>query len=256
MYEIGDAARALEDFIEDLSRWYIRRSRKRTEALPVLRTVLFEVSKLMAPFTPFFAEALFLSLRASMSERGNLSVHLEDWPKADKTFIDHTLLDGMAEVRRLASLGLAARAESKIKVRQPLATFKIKMQNAKIKINEELLEILKDEVNVKEIVFEVGLGQEVLLNTIVTPALRDEGLYRELVRMVQGLRHTAAYAPQEKARVFIDGDAAIKQSVESRREQFMVDVNAKEIIFGKIKIVDAEAKENFDGSAAHAGISH
>ena len=93
-YEIGDAARLIEDFVGDLSRWYIRRSRRRlqkpeskkeyAEVSTVFGYVLVELSKLMAPFTPFFAEALHKSLAQNVKA----SVHLEDWPKTEKKFID------------------------------------------------------------------------------------------------------------------------------------------------------------------------
>lgn len=265
-YHIHDAARAIEALVDDLSRWHIRRSRKRVEALPVLRHMLLEISKLIAPFMPFFAEALYQSLglrkidglaKTTLLE----SVHLEDWPKLDSKLIDITLINSMAEVRRLASTALAERAEKKINVRKPLPKIKLRLNlprqmiAEKTQINKELLQILADEINVKEIIFDAGLSQEVELDTEITPILRDEGLYREFMRMVQGLRHKAQYAPQEAARLFIDADIPFQKLVEERKKQLMHDVGAKEIIFGAVHNVDAECQEDFDGVSVRAGIN-
>ena len=198
-YDIGTAAKAIELLVDDLSHWYIRRSRRRPEALPVLGYVLLEISKLIAPFTPFFAEALFQSLNPKPYTL-NPSIHLTDWPKADKKLIDKKLLGQMAQIRQWTSQALAARAEAGIKVRQPLAKLKISARggshayrqagvsggkNEKLKINEELLNILKDEVNVKEIVFDNKIKNEIELDIKITPELRQEGIYRELVRLIQ-----------------------------------------------------------------------
>ena len=134
-YEVGDAGRLIESFIDDLSRWYIRRSRgifqdvakggsaskkQWQSASATLYYVLAELSKLLAPFAPFFAEALHQSLGEESS------VHLMDWPKAEKGLIDKELLDQMAEVRRLTALALAEREKAGIKVRQPLQKLKVK----------------------------------------------------------------------------------------------------------------------------------
>ncbi|MDO8516017.1 MAG: class I tRNA ligase family protein [bacterium] len=128
-YNVREAALALEAFVEDLSRWYIRRSRRRFQkpesaadhvaASATLGFVLREVGKMTAPFTPFFAEGIYQKLG------GETSIHLEDWPKADKKKINKELIEGMAEVRRVASIALAKRAEAGIKVRQPLAQLRI-----------------------------------------------------------------------------------------------------------------------------------
>jgi len=210
-YDIGGAAKLIESLVDDLSRWYIRRSRKRAEALPVLGYVLLEISKLIAPFTPFFAEALFRSILGT-SEVPNIdvnnrtsdvqklkSVHLDDWPKTDKKLIDQKLLEQMAQIRQWASLALAARAEAGIKVRQPLN--KLKVKSYKLKVNEELLEILADEVNVKEVIFDAEIKNEVELDTKITPELREEGILRELVRMIQDFRKEKKLKPQDKIKL-------------------------------------------------------
>jgi len=187
-FQIGEAARVIETFvIDDLSRWYIRRSRKNVSP-KVLAEVLVCLAKLMAPFAPFFAEALYKSLTTD-NKQLITSVHLTNWPEADAKKIDKKLLAAMAEVRRFASLALAEREKAGIKVRQPLA--KLKVKSDKLKGKRELLQLLKDEVNVKEITFDSKLKIELELDTKITPELYEEGMAREITRMVQKLRQDA-----------------------------------------------------------------
>ncbi len=252
-YEIGDAARAIESFANDLSRWYLRRSRKRVEALPVLRRMLLELSKLIAPFMPFFADALYLSLGGKEE-----SVHLEDWPKPDAFDASDVLIAGMAEVRRVASDALALRADLKIKVRQPLASLTILNPKSTIMHHADLLEILKDEVNVKEVLFIIE-GEElpvlrssesvgVKLDIIITPELKTEGIYRDLVRMAQGLRQSAGFVPADKAVFVTDVAGEAKDALEAMRESFMSSTGASDILFTEVSDCVAEAEEEIAGT--------
>lgn len=184
-YEIDKAVRPIADFIDDLSTWYIRRSRDRFkgddmkdrgQALSTTRHILIELSKLLAPFMPFLAEDIYLQMKGPKE-----SVHLEAWPKYAKE--DKKVLDDMREIRRIASLGLEARMKAKINVRQPLSQLTMK-----ISIPTALVEVLKDEINVKEIIFNAGLSEEIMLNTEITPGLKEEGQVRELIRSIQDLR--------------------------------------------------------------------
>lgn len=230
-YAIGDAARDIEQFVDDLSRWYIRRSRKNVSGA-TLKIVLAELAKLMAPLAPFFSEALWLSL-------GNKnSVHLADWSKADKKLIDKKLLEGMIEARRIASLALAEREKAGIKVRQPLASLKIK--NTKLKTaDKELLAILADEVNVKEIIFDNQIKSDLELDTEITPELKAEGMIRDIARTVQGLRHDAGYQPHHKIMLMLEAPKEIAEVVGSNSDQLKKMVNAKGIEYKKGKF-DAE----------------
>jgi isoleucyl-tRNA synthetase len=180
-YELDAAARPLGAFIDDLSTWYVRRSRERFKtdgddkqaALATLRHVLLTTAKVMAPLMPFFAEDLYRRLRAPGDPE---SVHLCDWPEAE--VIDEQLLKDMAAVREYASQGLDLREKAGIKVRQPLGSMSVPMQLA-----PEFAAILKDELNVKEI--HTG---DLSLNTELTPELKEEGAYREWVRAIQDWR--------------------------------------------------------------------
>lgn len=206
-YDITGAARALESFvIDDVSLWYIRRSRNRfqsprskkelNDASSTLGRVLSEVSLLAAPFIPFLAEHLF-------SQQGKKeSVHLQDWPKGKKG--KEALEKQMARVREIASRGLALRANAGLKVRQPLSRLVIKE-----KLGKELLDLLKDELNVKEVVLDPKAKEEVSLDTNLTPQLREEGQVRELVRTIQDMRKDAALKPGELARMRYSGDPSL-----------------------------------------------
>ncbi|MFA6407512.1 MAG: class I tRNA ligase family protein [Candidatus Paceibacterota bacterium] len=250
-YEIGNAARAIEAFTDDMSRWYIRRSRRRLqkpESKKELETVsrvyghvLLEFSKLLAPFSPFFAEALYKSLIT----KEKASVHLEDWPLADKKLIDIDLIVAMKEVRILANLGLAKRAEKAIKVRQPLAALKVKSQILKGK--DELLEILKDEVNVKEIIFDKTLVDDAELTTEVTQALREEGWLREIVRFVQGLRQDASCSPKNTITVHMEVPQEFSDVIRKNEAWIRKEVNATKVECKRADRFSAELETKLDG---------
>ncbi len=193
-YDVTFAARVIENFvINDLSLWYIRRSRQRfreTEAIKVLGFVLLNVSRLTAPFVPFLSEEIHQRLGEKKS------VHLDDWPKVNKKAIDERLNKSMEKTRELASMGLAERAKAGIKVRQPLS--KLKVKSVKFKVGEELLDLIKDEVNVKEIVFDSKIKKAVELDTKITPELKEEGTIREVVRYIRAMRKQLGLKPSDK----------------------------------------------------------
>jgi isoleucyl-tRNA synthetase len=217
-YNIVSAARLFENFIDDLSNWYIRRSRRRfqkpknekekNEAAQTLHYVFLNLVKLLAPFTPFISEKIyqnFLSLREIQPARNALrsnagrqddeamanSVHLCDWPKANENLIDEKLEEKMKIVREIVAEALAERAKNGIKVRQPIASLKIKNQKSKIKNNEELLNLIKEEINVKKIVFDEKIKSAIELDTKITPELKEEGMAREIARLIQSGRKKA-----------------------------------------------------------------
>jgi len=205
-FDVAKAALAVENFwINDLSLWYVRRSRKRFQDNENLEDkeqgeqafykVLLTVCKLIAPLMPFLAEEIYQQLRA---EGDPVSVHLCDWPKAKKKLIDKELEEEMREIRDIVSLALAKRAELGIGVRQALQ--KVKSQKSKIKSlsqNSKLLELIKDEVNVKEVEFIDNLKEGVELDTAITNELKQEGIIREIVRNIQSLRKKAGLTPSD-----------------------------------------------------------
>jgi isoleucyl-tRNA synthetase len=156
------ATRIIEAFVEDLSNWYVRRSRRRfwksesdadkQAAYATLHECLVTLARLMAPFTPFVAEEMYENLVRSFDEQALESVHLADWPQADASMIDRTLMEETRLVMRIASLGRAARAKAELKVRQPVAELFVKLPTS---LEEQALERLApqllDELNVKEL---------------------------------------------------------------------------------------------------------
>lgn len=237
-YDVREAGLALESFLDDFSRWYIRRSRRRLQkpiskadyetASETFGQVLHTLTLLTAPFTPFFSEFLYHQL---MPKKNKDSVHLLDWPKESKKLINKKLLSEMAEVRRLAAVVLARRAELGLKVRQPLAILKIKESKTRIK-NKELLEILKDEVNVKEIIYDKKIKEEIWLDTTITEELKEEGIIRELIRNIQELRQEAGCSAKDKI-ILSFGETDLKESILRNKALLLKEVGAKEIWFGK-----------------------
>ncbi len=209
-YSTVKAGRPIKDFIDDLSTWYVRRSRDRFKgsafakasadkddeqdkqhALGTLREVLGTLAKLMAPFTPFMAEKVWQSVHEGTSE----SVHLQAWPEYYEEHHQQAVLDEMALARKMVEMGLALRAENKLKVRQPL----LELRMNKNGLSHELLSIVADELNVKKVDFaeavaEQGFAQKqdgpvtVWLATTVTPELKKEGVVREVIRTINQLR--------------------------------------------------------------------
>lgn len=267
-FNIGDAGRAIEDFVGDLSRWYIRRSRRRFQparaggkpdpstdgqkdhenASSVLGYALLETSKLIAPLAPFFAEALYKSLSAE------LSVHLEDWPKAEKKYIDKKLSSAMDETRKLASAVLAKRAEVGIKVRQPLLTLKIRNTKSEILNNEDLAEILKDEINVKEIVSDPSIKEDFELDTNITHELKEEGILREITRTIQDFRQDMKLKPQDIIMLFLDGPEELKIIISKYGETLKKEVKAASIEMKRSPKFDAELETKVDEMPVWIGI--
>ncbi len=194
-YDPTFAARAVESFVvEDLSQWWLRRSRKRPEAVGLLRSILFELSKLLAPFVPFTAEDIYLRVRPAKEEKG-ISIHLCDWPKADPKLVDEKLEEAMRQVRDAITAGLALRKEKGVRVRQPLHSVDVPRSEP---FASDLEELIKDELNVKEVHY-VSAASGVALDLNMTPALRSEGYAREMVRAVQDMRKEAGYSFQARA---------------------------------------------------------
>jgi len=229
-YEIDRAARPIADFIDDLSTWYIRRSRDRfkseekAEALSTTRTILLEFSKLLAPFMPFLAEDVYMRVGGPLE-----SVHLETWPATAKktTKADEKILSAMKDIRRLASLGLEARMKAKVNVRQPLALLKMKAPLPA----SELLPILKDEINVKEVISDPALTEEIFLETALTAELQEEGQVREMIRSIQEMRKEAKLSVKDSASLEIGEDHENAALTQKNKEAIMKATGLSDIIF-------------------------
>ena len=200
VYDVATAGRAIEQFVaDDLSNWWLRRSRRRKEALPLLRSVLIHVAKLLAPFTPFMAEDLWQRLASSESRIASSpeSIHLTDWPKVAKKYIDDKLEAEMASARVVIATGLAERKNKQFKVRQPLVSATIKNG----KFSRDLEALIKEELNVKKVAYDKNQENEVVLDLNLTPELTREGYARELMRQIQDMRKEAKYQMEEQVMV-------------------------------------------------------
>lgn len=194
-FDPTSAARDLDQFLsEDLSNWWLRRSRKRKEALPLLRLMLLESSKLLAPYTPFMAEDTWHRLGGP--GKGE-SIHLSDWPKVQKKFINDKLETEMALAREMIAAGLAERKNKQLKVRQPLASVSLKAG----KFNKELEVLIRDELNVKKVKYEKNQEASVVFDLDLTPTLKREGYAREAMRQIQDMRKEAKYRMEDEAMI-------------------------------------------------------
>lgn len=239
-YQLDVAARPTTQFIDDLSTWYLRRSRDRFKeegedkkaALATLRYVLHTLARVMAPTTPFFAEYVYQAMKEEEDEE---SVHLSTWPEARATlnFIDRILgrgkgdeqlLRAMSYAREVVTMALMQRSEAGIKVRQPLQKLTVKKDTAPT-YWERIAPIIAEEVNVKEVV----VGESNALDTSMTDSLREEGIIRDAVRMVQEARKEAKLKPGEHGKVSItvagEDRMIVEKNLETIREQTNTDIS-------------------------------
>lgn len=235
-YNTVRAVRALRDFVTDLSTWYIRRSRDRLKAgdsadrSAAMQTgthVFRTLATLAAPIVPFIAESIYRGCGG-----GEESVHLDVWPLPRPTDRDEGLLLDMSLVRSVASLVLEARQRAGIKVRQPLS--KVTLSDTRLSGKEELLAILCDEVNVKEVCFAALQEEAAVLDTVITPELKEEGEVRELVRVVQDMRKRAGRTPGDTIVLTVDAQEEAKRLVEMARGELMRVAGVREIIYGTV----------------------
>jgi isoleucyl-tRNA synthetase len=241
-YKLLEPTRAIRDFIGDLSTWYLRRSRERIkegdkEAKQTLYFVLKTFTKIMAPFAPFSAEDIWLKLKNDPRHGGASndakSVHLEKWPKTQKSIFEVftkkevKILENMEVVRKIVTLGLEARQKAGIKVRQPLNQLKIR----NYKLGIEYTELIKDELNVKELVEDENLEGEVLLDTEITEELKAECDCRELSRAVQDMRKKLGLTPSDVISLVLKTDDAGKKLVQKFETDMKKTVLASEIEF-------------------------
>jgi len=220
-YDLPNAMKPILPFIEDASNWYVRRSRRRfwksgdtddkNTAYGTLHYVLVRLSMVLAPFTPFLAEELYQKLT------GGESVHLLDWPVAGH--VNQLVIDEMTALRGYVNEGLSLRAQGKMKVRQPLASITVPRLGEFV----DYAEILRDELNVKEVI----VGDNLALDLELTPALRREGLMREVVRHVQGARKAAGLQVDDRIVLALTTqDTALLDAVEIHRDEIMAEVLA------------------------------
>ena len=230
-YELDKATRPVTDFIDDLSVWYLRRSRDRLKgedaadkklALATLRYVLQHLSLVMAPSMPFYAEYLWARVK---EENGAESVHLANWPEVFK--FDPVVLGEMSLVREFVTLALEARTRANVKVRQPLPKLTIN-----IELEPEYASIVAEEVNVKAVVGNTGISERAILDTNITPELKQEGDARDFIRAIQDMRKQKGLEPSDRISLAVQTSDEGEQIVKNFETEIKRVVGADSIEFG------------------------
>ena len=239
-YNPTGAGRKIEDFVDMLSNWYVRRSRRRfwksesdTDKLSAYNTLyqcLVTVSKLLAPFTPYLAEEIYQNLVRATDKDAPISVHLTDFPVADESKIERDLSESIRQAMRISSIQRANRAKASIKVRQPLDTCYIinSPENKRVLDNEATKQSVLDELNVKFIklatteelaamakspdfvVDDVSVASTAMC-TKISPELAAEGLAREIVHRLQTMRKSAGFEIADYITTYYQGDDYVRQ---------------------------------------------
>jgi isoleucyl-tRNA synthetase len=249
-YDTVRATRAIQDYIDDLSTWYLRRSRGRDDAsfFPSFRQALLILAQVLAPFMPHIAEAIYRDLRA---ESDPISVHLTDWPaKQELDVTEKKLLEDMAVLREVASVALAARKTADVPVRQALAQMSIlNLKGEPIALAPELASILLAEVNVKKIAAiaadAAGISKAadekyvLLLDMNLTDELRLEGTTRALERFIQEMRKTQGFKVGETAALRYD-------TADPEMEKAIAALDMKKTYLAKVEKAALEDAESFN----------
>jgi isoleucyl-tRNA synthetase len=234
-YDPTEAGRKMESFVDELSNWYVRRSRRRfwrsendadkLSAYNTLYQCLVTLSKLLAPFTPFLADELYQNLVLTAFPDAPESVHLADFPVADETKIDRRLMASTTLAMRLSSLGRAARSQAGIKVRQPLATGFVNVPKGERDFFYMVKAQILEELNIKDLQIIDDVNQldkastsvcsegayAVAVTTTVTPQLQAEGMSREIVHRLQTMRRSAGFEIADHIVIYYQGDDYIRQ---------------------------------------------
>ncbi len=243
-YNIPKAVEGILPFVDDLSNWFVRRSRRRfwkatddddkLEAYSTLYFVLVYLAQIIAPFVPFLAEELYQKMTGSET-----SVHLLDWPEAGE--IDEKVLAEMKHTRDIITEGLALRmqkseTEEQIKVRQPLSELVYDGE----KLSDYYESIIADEVNVKR----VTNGSAMNLDKTLTPELKEEGFARELIRFIQSGRKKAGLNVDDRIKLSVSCfvSDSYKQMIadEVLATEFTTDVSAGNFEYDEIVKIDGE----------------
>ncbi|MBO0686940.1 MAG: class I tRNA ligase family protein, partial [Candidatus Dormibacteraeota bacterium] len=240
-YDVNGAARPIQAFVDELSNWYVRRSRRRfwksdsdTDKLAAYQTLyetLVTVVRLLAPFTPFLAEAVHRNLC-----RGE-SVHLADFPVPDLEARDVSLEEEMVQAREAVAAGLAARDRARLKVRQPLRSVTLAHE-----FQADVAAIVREELNVKQVL----VGDEFTLDTELTDELRMEGMARDAVRCIQDQRKRGGLNIDDRIVLFHEGDEGWRRVF----ERFGDYIAAETLATG----VRAERPADLEGAACEEGL--
>ena len=235
-YNLVKTTRAIIDFIDGLSTWYIRRSRDRfkdgdNQAINTLAFVLKELSKIIAPFVPMSAETIY-----SEFDNQQESVHLEEWKELNKELVDAKVLINMDVIKAIAEKAHALRAKSGMKVRQPLNVIQLTTP-----VVGWGIEILKNELNVENIKVDKKLHtpsgwivdeeETMSLDTNLTDELKEKGVVRELVRFINAMRKDAGLKPSDNpVETYNTKSDYLKSVIEKYKDELVAGTSAGDLI--------------------------
>lgn len=232
-YKLLEPVRGIREFIDELSTWYVRRSRDRLKdgdagAKQTLYYILKTLTKVMAPFAPFASEDIWQKLKNTSDAE---SVHLSEWPEVRK--YDKKILEDMVIARDLCTLGNAERKRFNIPVRQPLNRLLTNDSAfALLKENKDILNLIKEELNIKDIVFGNSINESLKGTTLdknITPELKQEGNYRELIRAIQDMRKEKKLTPSDVITLTIAASKEGEDLINKFKTDLLKTVGAKEI---------------------------
>lgn len=234
-YQLAKALRPLRLLVDDMSNWYVRRSRRRfwkseddrdkQQAYVTLHYVLCRIAQLLAPWSPFVADKLWRELIQGTKEAK--SVHLSNWPEQNE--VNQAVLDQMALTREAITQGLAVRGEHKIKVRQPLASATI---HAPFELAQDLLDVAAEELNVKAVNVDNAKVLKVSLDIEITPVLKAEGQMRDIIRHIQQARKNTGFEVEDRIHLVLDTHSTdLKSAIETHAETIMNETLAVDIGF-------------------------
>ena len=267
-YDCTGAGRRVAAFVDDLSNWYVRRSRRRfyaketaeddkRSAHATLYECLRTVALLLAPFTPFMADEIWDNAVRSVRPDAPDSVHLADWPAHDEALIDEPLRASMAAARRAVGLGLQAREQAKLKVRQPLARAVISgagadeaLRHAAIvaeELNVKTVELANDPPAGDGVTVAADAGMTVALDTVLTPELKGEGNARELVRGIQNLRKKSGLAVADRIHVGLEMSDDLWKAIEPFKDWVASETLALSLERGVLDPADGTSQVTIEG---------
>ena len=284
-YDPTNAGRRIQEFIDQLSNWYVRRSRRRfwrnegdadkLSGYITLHTCLVTVAKLMAPLAPFVAEEIYQNLVCSVDDSAPDSVHLADYPVSNESLLDQPLMEATQLAMRVSSMGRAARSKAGLKVRQPLANVfvKIRVPAEKDYLDQVRPQVL-EELNIKDIQvidddsilakqvsesadgetetilavdhYSVSLegGYMVAVDGDISPELAEEGLAREVVHRIQGMRRSANYDVTDRIVTYYQGPSEFLSVMQGEFSDYIRNETLS------TQLIDGSADPDKDGNAA------
>ena len=284
-YDPTNAGRRIQEFIDQLSNWYVRRSRRRfwrnegdadkLSGYITLHTCLVTVAKLMAPLAPFVAEEIYQNLVCSVDDSAPDSVHLADYPVSNESLLDQPLMEATQLAMRVSSMGRAARSKAGLKVRQPLANVFVKIR---VPVEKDYLDQVRpqvlEELNIKDIQviddnsilakqvsesadgetetilavdhYSVSLegGYMVAVDGDISPELAEEGLAREVVHRIQGMRRSANYDVTDRIVTYYQGPSEFLSVMQGEFSDYIRNETLS------TQLIDGSADPDKDGNAA------